>query len=169
DLPDDLRLQALAAPTSRAARETAVILIWLDGGPTHMDTYDLKMNAPAEYRGPMQPTRTSVPGIDICELMARQARVMDKLAIVRSLHHSTGDHFAGAHWMLTGHLGSTAANLDPMWPSAGSITARLRGPNQPGVPASVAAPIAASIGLGPGYNGAAYLGTSSNPSQVGGA
>ena len=167
-LPDFLRWRAQAAASHRATRDTAVILIWLDGGPTHMDTYDLKLNAPAEYRGPMQPTRTNVPGIDICELMPRQARVMDKLAVVRSLHHSTGDHFAGAHWMLTGHLGSTAANLDPMWPSAGSITARLRGPNQPGLPAYVAVPIAASIGLVPGYNGAAYLGTSYNPFQVGG-
>jgi hypothetical protein len=164
-LPDLLRLRA---STTQPARDTAVILIWLDGGPTHMDTYDPKLNAPAEYRGPMQFTRTNVPGIDICSLMTRQTRVMDKLAIVRSLHHTTGDHFAGAHWMLTGHLGSNAANLDQQWPSAGSITARLRGPNRQGLPAYVAVPVAASIGLVPGYNGAAYLGTSYNPFQTGG-
>jgi hypothetical protein len=167
-LPDLLRLRAEARFASTDRRDTAVILIWLDGGPTHMDMYDPKPNAPAEYRGPTSVTRTNVPGIDISSLMPRQAQVMDKLAIVRSLYHSTGDHFAGAHWMLTGHLGSTAANLDPMWPSAGSITARLRGANRPGMPAYVAVPIAASIGLVPGYNGAAYLGTSYNPFQVGG-
>jgi hypothetical protein len=167
-LPDLLRLRADASFRQQPTRDTAVILIWLDGGPTHMDTYDLKPNAPPEYRGPMQATRTNVAGIDICDLMPRQARQMDKLAIVRSLHHSTGDHFAGAHWMLTGHLGSTAANLDPMFPSAGAITARLRGANQPGMPAYVAVPIAASVGLVPGYNGGAYLGTSYNPFQVGG-
>jgi hypothetical protein len=164
-LPDLLRLRA---STTQPARDTAVILIWLDGGPTHLDTYDPKPNAPAEYRGPMQFSRTNVPGIDICSLMTRQTRVMDKLAIVRSLHHTTGDHFAGAHWMLTGHLGSTAANLDQQWPSAGSITARLRGPNRQGLPAYVAVPHAASVGLVPGYNGAAYLGTSFNPFQTGG-
>ncbi|HXG13029.1 MAG TPA: DUF1501 domain-containing protein [Gemmataceae bacterium] len=167
-LPDWLRLRSHAAEQGQPVRDTAVILIWLDGGPTHMDTYDVKTGAPAEYRGAMQTTSTNVPGIAICDLMPRQARVMDRLAIVRSLHHTTGDHFAGAHWMLTGYHGSTAANLDPMYPSAGSITARLRGANRPGLPAYVAVPFAASVGLNPGYNGAAYLGPAYNPFQTGG-
>ncbi len=167
-LPDLLRIKAQAAESGKSTRDTAVILIWLDGGPTHMDTYDLKLNAPAEYRGTMKPTKTNVSGIDICDLMPRQARLMDKLAIVRSLNHTTGDHFAGAHWMLTGYHGSTAANLEPMYPSAGSITAKVRGANKPGMPAYVAVPYAASVGLTPGYNSAAYLGTSYNPFQTGG-
>jgi hypothetical protein len=167
-LVDWLQLKAQAAPSAMSTRDTAVILIWLDGGPTHMDTYDVKTAAPAEYRGPMQTTKTSVPGIDICDLMPRQARIMDRLAIVRSLHHTTGDHFAGAHWMLTGYHGSTAANLDPMYPSAGSIAARVRGANQAGLPAYVAVPVAASVGLNPGYNSAAYLGHAYNPFQTGG-
>jgi hypothetical protein len=167
-LPDFLRLKAQAAPTGPSARDTAVILIWLDGGPTHMDSYDVKTEAPAEYRGAMKVCQTSVPGIRICDLMPRQARVMDRLAIVRSLHHTTGDHFAGAHWMLTGYHGSTAANMDPMYPSAGSVTARVRGANRPGLPAYVAVPIAASVGLVPGYNSAAYLGAAYNPFQTGG-
>jgi hypothetical protein len=133
-----------------------------------MDSYDVKESAPAEYRGPMTATATNVAGIRICDQMPEQAKVMDKLAIVRSLHHSTGDHFAGAHWMLTGYHGSTAANLDPMYPSAGSITAKVRGANKPGVPAYVAVPIAASVGLVPGYNSAAYLGTAYNPFQASG-
>ena len=70
--------------------------------------------------------------------------------------------------MLTGYHGSTAANLEPMYPSAGSVTAKVRGPNRPGLPAYVAVPIAASVGLVPGYNSAAYLGTSYNPFQTGG-
>lgn len=167
-LPEYLRRKAAAHGKGGSARDTAVILIWLDGGPTHMDTYDLKPNAPAEYRGTMTGTKTNVPGIEICDLMPGQARLMDRLTIVRSLHHTTGDHFAGAHWMLTGYHGSTAANLDPMYPSAGSITARLRGPNQAGLPAYVAVPMAASVGLVPGYNSAAYLGTAYNPFQTGG-
>ncbi len=166
-LPDWLRLKARASESGQAARDTAVILIWLDGGPTHLDTYDLKPEAPAEYRGELKPIRTNVPGIDICEYFPEQAKVMDKLAIVRSLHHTTGDHFAAAHWMLTGYFGSTAVKLDAMYPSAGSITAKLRGANRPGLPAYVAVPNAASVGLVPGYNGGAYLGTSYNPFQTG--
>ncbi len=167
-LPQWLRLKASAAQDGRATRDTAVILIWLDGGPTHMETYDLKAAAPAEYRGPLRPTRTNVAGSEVCELMPEHARVMDKLAVVRSLHHTIGDHFAGAHWMLTGYHGSTAANLDPMYPSAGSVAAKLRGANRPGLPAYVAVPFAASVGLVPGYNSAAYLGTAYNPFQTGG-
>jgi hypothetical protein len=167
-LPDLFRARAQGSTRTSGTRDTAVILIWLDGGPTHMDTYDLKTSAPAEYRGPLRGTRTNVPGLDICELMPRQARVMDRLAVVRSLYHTTGDHFAGAHWMLTGYHGSTAANLTPMYPSAGSISARLRGANRRGMPAYVAVPVAASVGLTPGYNSAAYLGTAYNPFQTGG-
>src|SRR5438046_6447401 len=84
-----------------ARRNTSVILIWLDGGPSHMDLYDLKPDAPAEYRGIWRPIPTRVPGFQISELFPRQARVTDKFSIVRSLHHNTGDHFAGGHRMLT--------------------------------------------------------------------
>jgi hypothetical protein len=166
-LPDWLRAKARASEAGRATRDTAVILIWLDGGPTHMEMYDMKPAAPAEYRGPLKTIQTNVSGVDVCELMPRHARIMDKLAVVRSLAHTTGDHFAGAHWMLTGHHGSTAANMDPMWPSAGSVAAKVRGPNRAGLPAYVAVPFAASVGLNPGYNSAAYLGNQYNPFQTG--
>jgi hypothetical protein len=162
-LPEFLRLKA---QTPSATRDTAVILIWLDGGPTYMDTYDLKPDAPNEYAGELRPIATRAPGVQICELMPEQAKVMDKLSIVRSLHHSTGDHFAAAHWMLTGYFGSTAANLTPMYPGAGAITARLRGANRPGLPAYVGVPYARSVGLAPGYFSGAYLGTAYNPFQV---
>src|SRR5262245_33831282 len=167
-LPDWLRHQAKARESGTLAGDTAVILIWLDGGPTHLDTYDPKPSAPAEYRGPMSFAQTNVPGIEICSLMPRQAKVMDKLAIVRSLTHTTADHYAGAHWMLTGYFGSNVAKLDPMFPSAGSITARVRGANKPGLPAYVAVPFAANINLVPGYNGAAWLGQAYDPFQSGG-
>jgi hypothetical protein len=167
-LPDWLRHQAQAAAKGKSTKDTAVILVWLDGGPTHMDMYDLKPNAPAEYRGPMKGAKTNVPGVEVCDLMVSHTKVMDKLAVVRSMHHTTGDHFEGAHWMLTGYQGSNAARLDPMYPSAGSFTAKLRGPNKPAMPAYVAVPVAASVGLVPGYNSAAYLGTSYNPFQTGG-
>src|SRR5262245_34708042 len=86
---------------SGTSKNTAVILIWLDGGPSHLDLYGLKPEAPAEYRGLWKPIRTRVPGFDISELFPRQAGVTDKFSLVRSLHHDTGDHFAGGHRMLT--------------------------------------------------------------------
>src|SRR5437879_362875 len=90
-----------AREQSGTTKDTAVILIWLDGGPGHMDMYDMKPDAPAEYRGIWRPIRSRVPGIDVTELFPRQARLTDKFSIVRSLHHNTGDHFAGGHRMLT--------------------------------------------------------------------
>src|SRR5205085_8697658 len=68
-------------------KDTSVILIWLDGGPGHMDMYDMKPDAPAEYRGLWRPIKTNVPGFDVTELYPKQAKVADKFSIVRSLHH----------------------------------------------------------------------------------
>jgi hypothetical protein len=92
-LADLLRLRAhgQAAP----AANKSVILINLPGGPPHIDMYDLKPDAPAEYRGEFKPTRTNVPGFDICELMPRQAKIADKLAVVRNLQMSTNSHNGG--------------------------------------------------------------------------
>jgi hypothetical protein len=167
-LPDLLRLRAQAAAGGAARKDTAVIMFWLDGGPTHMDTYDLKPNAPAEYRGSFQPIKTIAPGVEICEVLTEHAKVMDRLSIIRSVHHNNGDHFAAAHWMLTGYHGSTAADLPPKYPGVGAIAAKLRGANRPGVPAFVGVPNIHSVGLVPGYHGAAYLGVGYNPLDGGG-
>src|SRR5471032_2070998 len=94
-LPQLLRAREQSAALSGGSRkDTSVILIWLDGGPSHLDLYDMKPEAPAEFRGIWRPIRTRVPGMDISELYPRQARFTDKFSIVRSLHHNTGDHFA---------------------------------------------------------------------------
>ena len=97
-------------------------------------------------------------GVQVSELLPRHAGLIDKVSIIRSLHHDNGDHFAAAHWMLTGYLGSNAINMAPQYPSAGSIVARLKGPKQPGMPAYVGLPRTHSVGIAPGYHGAAYLG-----------
>ena len=162
-----LRGRASGATGSESRKDNSVILIWLDGGPSHMDLYDMKPEAPAEYRGLWKPIRTNVSGIEISELFPRQARMADKFAILRSLHHGTGDHFAGGHRMLTARAGKVSgAKTDGEYPSIGSIVAKVRGPNRPGMPAYVAAPMAASIGLSPGYFGANYLGTAYNPFEL---
>lgn len=167
-LPAILRAKSASAATKGTKNDTSVILIWLDGGPSHMDLYDLKPEAPAEYRGIWKPIKTNVPGIEISELFPLQARVADKFSIVRSLHHDSGDHFAGGHMMLTSRPGATGANTTGKSPSIGSIVARMRGANRRGMPAYVAVPMAASIGLVPGYFGANYLGSSFDPFQTGG-
>ena len=172
-LGDILRAKELSAPWASATNKTdskkSVILIWLDGGPSHLDMYDMKPDAAAEVRGIWKPIRTNVPGIEISELFPKQAHVADKFAIVRSLAHHTGDHFGGGHRMLTGKdLGVNGARQSQKFPSIGSIVARQKGPNRHGMPAYVAVPYAASIGLMPGYFGGSWLGAEYDPFATGG-
>ena len=153
-LPDLLKLRAEG---SAPRKDTAVILLWLDGGPSQLETYDPKPDAPAEYRGPFGTIKTNVTGMHISETLPLHAKHADKMIFVRSVHHDAGDHFAGAHWMLTGRFGSTAAKVLPqIYPSVGSYAAKVRGPNRAGLPAYVGLPAAQSVYLFPGYQGAAY-------------
>ena len=80
------------------------------GGPSQLETYDLKPEAPSEYRGPFRPIATNVPGMDICELFPQQARLADKFSLVRSLHHEMSSHNDGSIEVLTG---KTPAKADP--------------------------------------------------------
>jgi hypothetical protein len=147
-----------------SALNTSVILIWLDGGPSHMDLYDMKPDAPQEYRGIWRPRQTCVTGMHISELFPRQAQVADKFSLVRSLHHDTGDHFAGGHRMLTTKdMGVSGAKNEPMFPGIGAIAARECGSRRQGMPAYVGVPHSSSIGLTPGYFGAHMLGAQYNP------
>jgi hypothetical protein len=160
---------AQARDAAGATNKTSVILLWLDGGPSHLDLYDMKPDAPAEYRGIWRPIRTRVPGFDITELFPRQARHTDKFSIVRSLHHDTGDHFAGGHRMLTSKdLGVSGANTAGKFPGLGAIVSRQAGPRRAGMPAYVAVPYGMSIGLNPGYFGGHLLGPRYNPFATGG-
>ena len=158
-------LAAKGAPAVKAPAKS-VILIWLDGGPSQLESYDPKPEAPSEYRGPFDTIATNVPGIFLSELLPKHAKHADKMSFIRSLHHGTGDHFAGAHWMLTGRAGSTSVNLPQKFPSVGSYVARVRGSNAPGMPAYVGLPAAQSVYLFPAYQGAAYLGNAYNPFDV---
>jgi hypothetical protein len=162
-LSDLLRARAAAEAAGRPADDLSVILVWLDGGPPQHETYDPKPEAPVEFRGPLKAMETCVPGIRISELLPYHARMMDKMSIIRSMHHENGDHFAAAHWMLTGFLGSNAADLAPQYPSAASVITKLKGAKRPGMPAYVGLPHTHSVGLAPGYHGAAYLGVAYNP------
>jgi Protein of unknown function (DUF1501) len=139
-LPDLLRLQAVGAAD---ANRRSVILIWLSGGPGHMETWDPKPDAVAQFRGPFGAIRTRVPGVQFGELLPETAKVADKLAILRSVNHGSGDHTKANHWMLTGYEGPAFNVPDFMVqrrPSLGAATAKLRGPNRPGLPPYVAVP-----------------------------
>src|SRR5438128_1864529 len=83
-LPDLLRLRAAEG---KPASDTAAILLLCSGGPTHFETYDPKPGAPVEYRGPCQPIRTNVPGLDICEVLPRHATIANRFAVIRSCAH----------------------------------------------------------------------------------
>src|SRR3954452_23361420 len=91
-----------ASPTDATTPETAVILVWLPGGPPHMETYDLKPDAPAEYRGEFRPIHTNVPGLDVCEHLPMHARVAHRFNLIRSIHHNFADHGGGHKRFLTG-------------------------------------------------------------------
>jgi hypothetical protein len=103
-------------------RSTSVrncILLWLDGGPSHLETFDLKPNVPMEVRGPFRPIATTVPGLEICELLANTAAVARHLAVLRSLTSPLGEHGLANQYLLTGHQPSAVIRH----PSLGSISA----------------------------------------------
>ena len=118
----------------------SIIMIILPGGPPHLDMFDMKPNAPSEIRGEFTPIDTSVPGIQITELMPRTAALMDKLAIVRSLYGGLDDH--NVHINLTGWESHQQQGDSVMragsptggWPSIGAVVSRLQGPASPGIP-----------------------------------
>jgi hypothetical protein len=166
-LPQILKAKEQSAQSGIPSKDTSVILVWLDGGPGHMDMYDLKPEAPSEYRGIWRSIRTNVPGIEISELFPRQAKIADKFSIVRSLHHENGDHYAAAHLMLTGRVESVnGAMQDGKAPCLASIATKVLGARRPGMPPNVAIPYAMSVGLRPGYFGANYLGVHYDPFET---
>ncbi len=162
-LPDLLRAKEQSAAAGTATKPTSVILIWLDGGPSHLDLYDMKPDAPSEVRGIWSPINTSVPGMQLSELLPKQAKIADKFAILRSLHHDNGDHFTAAHLMLTTRGGPNGNSTAGQSPYIGAIASRVLGPRTTGMPPHVALPYASSVGLQPGYFGANYLGHEYNP------
>ncbi len=150
-LSDMLRGKAQAsADTGRPTSSKAAIMIYLPGGPSHMDMYDLKPAAPVEYRGEFNPIATNVPGIQICEHMPRQARMMDKLAVIRSLV-SVGEHSDSE--CMTGY--SENINRVVHHPSFGSVVSRMKGDAQSDIPAFVSLR-GQTIGCEPGYLGVSH-------------
>jgi uncharacterized protein (DUF1501 family) len=137
-LPGLLRARG-DCPSVSGTDRRAVILIWLSGGPSHIDTWDPKPDAPAEIRGPFGSIATKVPGVRVSEHLPLQAAIMDRLALVRSVDcRDSTDHFPAP--MQAGNPAAQRSKIDPhlgTHPSMGSVAARFRGPNDPAMPAYV--------------------------------
>jgi len=156
-LSDLLRFRAQANEQGRPTRSTSVVWLWLGGGPTHVETFDPKMSAPAEFRSTIGSVQTNVPGIEIGSVFEKMARVSDKMAYVRSFAHTNSGHGGGTHWVNTGYNFVAADNGGGQSkPGFGSILARHRGSNnrETGLPTYVR--MSGILGDGPSWLGSAY-------------
>jgi len=156
-LADLLRLEARSAPAEKPKEKaTSVIMVWLAGGPSTIDMWDLKPEAPENIRGEFKAIDTSVPGLRISEHMPKLAKVMDQCSLVRSINHNIPAHGPGTVYMTTGNKPTPAMD----YPSLGSLASKLL-PNSAGVPSFVAFSEGRS-----GAGNAGYLGSSFNPFDV---
>jgi hypothetical protein len=164
-LPNLFRLQAAGAVDEKRAKIRNCITLFMVGSPGHLDTWDMKPDAPEDIRGKFKPISTSVPGTQICEHFPRMARVMDRVALIRSLHYNTGaSHENGQRWMMTGH-DFNAANKQP---HMGSVVSRVFG-QRGDLPASIVLPAAiGNTGTStPHGQESAYLGSAHQPFFLG--
>lgn len=157
-LPRLLQFQAQAG-TPKPARAQACIFMFLEGGPSAIDMWDLKPNAPAEIRGPFKPIATSVPGTFVSEHCPLSAKIAHKFTILRSHSHNDNGHNTGYHYVMTGYRadfpdGNTRAPNNHLYPSIGSIIARELGPRT-ALPPYVNMPDMMWSG-GPGFYGSRY-------------
>lgn len=136
-LPELLRCQARAAEIgANSPRKKSLILLWMSGGPSQLETWDPKPTRPYENRGPFGVISSSMPGVQVCEHLPKQAAMLDKFTIIRSVS-AIGSNHNPNRVMQTGHLGSDPQGA--MYPAIGSIVAKHHGPNHPAMPAYAAA------------------------------
>ncbi len=161
-MPGLLRLRSAGAASALGtAKAKNCILIWLDGGPSHLDMFDPKPDAPAEVRGPFETLQTKLPGITFSEMMPNCAQRADQLAIVRSVTSPLGEHNFGTHYMLSGYRPTPVLE----YPAFGCVTAHLR-PTGGVLPDHVAVPNF-RVG-GANFSGNGFLPTTVQPFAVGG-
>ena len=167
-LPQLLRADAARSEAGVRAAADACILVFLNGGPSHLDMWDLKPDAPAEIRGPFKPIPTSVPGVQYGEHLPKLARLAHRTALIRSAHHSVNNaHAAAVYCGLTGHdRGEVGGGARPDdHPAIGSVVGQLRPPTRPVVP-YVSMPFITQEGAGgppqPGFFGG-WLGKPRDP------
>jgi hypothetical protein len=150
--------------------DTSVILFWMWGGPSQFETFDPKPDAPAEIRGPFRPIQSTVSGMDFCELFPRHARLADKFAVVRSLHHTMSSHNDGSIEVLTGKTPTTAdptSTAKSDHPDLGMVASRWRGLRPDGLPQYIGIPRTPFM-TRPAYLGLSHQGfAAGDPSAAG--
>ena len=157
-MTDFFRLKATAAlEHDIEGKATSAILIWMGGGPSHLDLWDLKPEAPEEIRGVFKPIPTNVSGIEICEHLPKLAKQMDKLCLVRSMTSPEAAHERGTHYMMTGFQPLPGFAV----PSYGSVVSKLKQPLS-ALPPYIAVPSPVA------YGGAGFLGAALDPFSPGG-
>jgi uncharacterized protein (DUF1501 family) len=165
-----LALGSLSAHRARGADHTtndpAVIFVWLPGGPPHQDTFDLKPNAPAEYRGAFSPIKTNVPGIEICEHLTRLAGIADKYSLIRSVAHKFADHGGGHKRFLTGRDPFQPTGFVNDHPMVGSMVAEVLKGKKAAVPNYIAGMDGGRQGIDVFSFGSAYLGPQTHPLMI---
>lgn len=161
DLAQLLAAQSVAADVEK---EFSVILFWANGGPSHLDLFDLKPEAPAEIRGPFSPIATRVPGMRITEMLPKLAGMGDRISLVRSLHHDRAQHSGGTNRFLTGYSSVAANPASAEFPQIGSVVAKHLEPRLRDIPLFVGnTPF---YGGGPAYLGPAYAPYMPHPSLL---
>lgn len=151
---------------TRAQEDTndpAVIFIWLPGGPPHLETFDMKPDAPSEYRGDFKPIKTNVPGIEICEHLPRLAQMADRFALIRSIAHTFADHGGGHKKFLTGRDPREPTGFINDYPMVGSMATKLLGGVRQGLPSYVCGVDGGRQGIDVFSFGSAYLEPSTHP------
>lgn len=166
-LAEAMQLRAAEGKASPGPH-TSVIFVWLAGGPPHLDMYDLKPNAPDEYRGPFRPIRTNVPGLDVCELMPLHAKCADKYSLIRSIAHTFNDHGGGHKRVMTGRIPVTPTETVNDSPAVCTIVAKMRERYRLGLPNCISAVDGGRASVDTYAQGAAYLGRGYTPFIVDG-
>lgn len=154
-LVESLKVRVQGAQAAAPAAKSC-ILLWLDGGPSHLETFDLKPDAPREVRGPFSPISTTVPGLEISELLPQTAQLAQHIAVIRSMTSPLGEHGLANHYLLTGYHPSPVIE----YPAFGSVVAKVR-------PGNSVLPPYVDIPQGRASN-AGFLGSTFQPFSTGG-
>lgn len=165
-LPQLLQLRAAQGGQFNPESETSVIFVWLPGGPPHMEMYDMKPDAPSEYRGEFRPIATTVPGLEVCELMPRHAKLAHQYNVVRSIAHQFSDHGGGHKKFMTARDPQSPVGFVNDAPAVGSIVAKSLEHRKAAVPNYTCIVEPGRQGVDTFSQGAAYLGPSYTPFMV---
>src|SRR5262245_47729995 len=158
----DVLSSRAGVPVPDRPRQKSLIMIFLNGGPSHLDMYDLKPGAPTEYRGEFRPIQTTVPGMQLCELMPRQAKIAEKFALLRGVQstelHTANEFYSGYPWQ-----DSPRASVpgEAQRPALGAVVSRTRD-------AGATIPPYVSLGNRTDWERSYYLGLEHEPFRVGG-